>query len=163
MELFSGFPTINYNGQLIKDITIRLDFIRRIKDNISIFQFVQIKSGERPEDIANKYYKDPNLYWIVLFMNDVIDPYYDWLLTDDQLYKYAVGKYTNIYATHHFETTANSDLGPGIIVDNLAPFSTPVTNLEYEQSINESKRKIKILKSAYIQQVLSEYQLELRK
>lgn len=163
MEYFSGFPKITYDGQLIRNITIRLDFIRKIKDNISIFQFVQIQSGERPEDIADKYYNDPNLYWIVLYMNDVIDPYFDWLLTDDQLFKHANTKYINIYATHHYETTSGSDLGAGIIVDQFAPFSIPVTNLEYEQSINETKRKIKILKQEYIQQVLSEYQQELRR
>ena len=162
-EYFSGFPKIVYNGKQIKDITIRLDFLRRIKDNLSIFQYVQIQHGERPEDVANRYYNDPNLYWIVLYMNDIVDPYYDWLLTDDQLHAHALTKYENINATHHYETTALSELGEGVIVDSEALSKIAITNLSYEQTQNELKRKIKILKKEYIPQVLAEYRSELRK
>ena len=156
-EYFSKFPKITYNGKSIKDITIRLDFFNRIKENISIYQYIQISHGQRPEDIAYLYYDDPTLYWIVLYVNNIIDPWHDWLLTEDQLYKYAVSKYDDIYSMHHYETTEESELGEGIIVDSLASFKTTVTNLSYEQSKNELKRKIKILKPEYIRQIISEY------
>lgn len=163
MEYFSSFPKIERNGQTVKDITVRLDFLQRVKDNASIFQFIQIQSGERPEDIAYKYYGDASLYWIVLFMNDIVDPYNGWLLTDSQLYKYCIDKYTNIYGVHHYETTSGSELGEGIIVDSTATFKTAISNLSYEQTQNELRRKIKILKTGYLQQVLSEYKIQLNK
>src|ERR1035437_10339738 len=108
MELFSHFPQIVYNDQLIKDITIRLDFIQRIKDNISLFQYVQLRGGQRPVDIAEIFYGNPTLYWIVLFINDVVDPYYGWLLTDSQLWSYVNKKYSDPYATHHYEAITGS-------------------------------------------------------
>ena len=163
MQLFSSFPKIVYNGQLITNITIRLDFIQRIKNNLSIFQYVQIQHAQRPEDIAEIYYNDPTLYWIVLFMNDIVDPYYDWLLTDDQLWTFVNAKYSDPYSIHHYISTSNNVLGAGIIVDSITSDKTAVTNLAYEQAQNELKRKVKILKQEYIAQVLSEYQNELKR
>ena|ERR1035437_4044838 len=160
-EYFSSFPQIVYNGDLITNLTIRLDFITKIKNNISIFQYIPVITGQKPEDIAYQYYGDATLYWIILYMNDIIDPYYGWLLTDNQLYAYAVQKYTSIFDTHHYETTAASPLGAGVITDSYNTYRTAVTNLQYEQTQNELKRNIKLLKGSYVAQVISEYRAEL--
>lgn len=164
-EFFSSFPKINYDGNTVKDITIRLNFLNNIKSNINLFEHVQIFTGQRPEDIALKYYNDTNLYWIVLFMNDIVDPYYDWLLTEEQLMNFIKGKYgaESIYSVHHYETTTQSDLGAGVIQNSTEPFITPISNLIYETRINESKRKIKVLKRQYIEQIIEEYKSELRR
>ena len=159
---FSSFPTtINSDGLAMTNVCVRLDFLNRIKANVSLFQFVPIRSGQRPEDIATIYYNDPNLFWIVLWLNDVIDPYYGWLLTDAQLVTNANQKYDNIYATHHYETISGSPLPLGTIVNQDTAYSQAVTNLQFEQSQNELKRNIKILQPQYLQQVLSEYKAEL--
>lgn len=163
-EYFSAFPlTTNLDGQQIKNITYRIDFINRIKENISLFQFVNIQTGQRPEDVAYQYYQDMTLYWIVLWLNDIIDPYYDWLLTDSQLYAYVQNKYgvENVNAVNHYETTASHPLGAGVWVDQTNTPNTAISNLSYEQTINEGKRKIKIVKPVYIRQILDEYQQEL--
>ena len=162
VEYFSAFPTlVNNDGDIMKNITIRLDFMSRIKNNASIFQYIQISTGQRPEDIANIYYQDPTLYWVVLWMNDIVDPYYEWLLTDDQLYANALQKYSNIYATHHYQTITGSPLGVGIIVNQDTAYSEAISNIAYEQTQNELKRNIKILQPQYIPELLAEYQAEL--
>ena len=160
-EYFSYFPTVSYNGDTLTNLTIRLDFINKIKDNVALFQYVNIVTGQRPEDIAFLYYGDATLYWIVLYMNNIVDPYYGWLLTDNQLYAYALQKYTDINAIHHYVTTSSSPLGAGVITDQYNSFKTSVTNLAYEQAQNESRRKIKVLQSQYIKQVINEYIAEL--
>lgn len=162
---FSNFPQIEYNSRIVKDITIRIDALTKIKDNVVLFQQYNISSQERPEDIAFKFYGDADLYWIILYVNEIIDPYYDWPLTDKRLYDHVVLNYgvENVTATHHYETTDDHELGTGIIVSQTEPFSTPISNYTHEETINESKRKIKILKRNYIQQVLTEYKNELSK
>lgn len=164
-EYFSAFPKINYDGETVKDITIRLDFLNKIKGNISLFEHVQVIASQKPEDLALIHYGDTNLYWIILFMNDIIDPYYDWLLTEDQLVNFIKTKYgvESVYAVHHYETTSFSDLGEGIIQNGTEPFVTPISNFTFESRINDAKRKIKILKRQYIKQVIDEYKSELRR
>ena len=163
MEHFSKFPKVSYMGKDVTDITVRLNFIQKIKDNVSLFQHYNIQNNEKPEDVAYKLYGDPALYWVILYINDIIDPYYDWLLSDKRLYEYVVNKYgvENVSEIHHTETTAAHDLGAGTIVNASEQFSIPVSNLTYEDTLNESKRKIKILRREYLQQVLSEYSKEL--
>ena len=164
VAFFSQYPKITYNKRTIRDITIRLDFLSKIKNNVTLFQFTNLVDGERPEDIALKYYGDPELFWVVLFCNDIIDPYYDWLLTEARLNEYVVSKYgaENTTKIHHYQTSSESDYGSGVWCSSTEPFAQAITNYEYEKAENEKKRKIKILKNRYIQQVITEYKKELR-
>lgn len=161
---FSAFPQINYKNRVVQDITIRLDFLQRIKDNIALFEFRILQDGERPEDVALDVYGDTNLYWIILYMNDIIDPYHDWLLTEERLLEFITAKYgaENVYAVHHYETNDQSELGAGVWASLGTPFIDPVTNYDYEASLNEEKRTIKVLKNDYVSQVIAEYKKELR-
>lgn len=156
-DLFSRFPTTKRNGVDVPNLTIRLDFINRIKSNKSVFAYRILQDGQRPEDIALYEYGDTALYWIILMINNISDPFHGWLLTEKQLYDYCVRKYgaDKIYSVHHYE---NAD-GDWV---NLGSGNTrTVTNMVYETELNESKRKIKILKKEYISQVVAEYNKEL--
>lgn len=162
-EYFTYFPKVVVNDSIMTDITVRVNILRSIKNNVSVYQYYTLSNAERPEDVALSVYGDMSLFWIVLLMNDIINPYYDWLLTDDRLYDYVGDKYgtDKIYSIHHYETTSKSDIGSGKWVDFGTPFSQAVTNYDYEYSLNEEKRRIKILKPQYISQVLAEYRKEL--
>lgn len=162
-DLFANYPTIEINSTIVTDLTVRLDFVSRVKNNISLFQFYQLSDGERPEDVALFEYGDTRLYWLVLMLNDIVDPYYDWLLSEKDLYAYVVSKYgaENVYGVHHYEATESSDLDSGTWVDSDAVFSTPVSNWVYENELNEQKRAIKILNKRLLGQVLAEYTKEL--
>lgn len=159
MEYFSAFKSIDYNDENIKNITLRANILKDIKKNTTLYQNYIIRDGERPEDIAYKFYDDAKLFWIILLSNDIDDPYHGWPLTASALMEYIENLYgiNNIYSVKHYITTENSDLGAGIIVNFGTPFSTPVTNYDYEYTLNEEKRKIKILKVGYLNQLLSEF------
>lgn len=141
------------------NLTLRLDFFEYLKDNISLFQYVQLSGTEKPEDVAFKLYGDPALFWIVLWSNNIVDPYYDWILTEKQLQDYIKTKYgaLNLYSVHHYETTATHRLGAGVIVNQSDAPNQPITNYEYEYGLNELKRKIKVVDPSYINQVVSEF------
>jgi len=161
---FSQFPKIKYNGVDITDITIRLSVFKNIKESLVAFQHINIKGGERPEDIANKYYGNPELFWVIMIVNDIVDPYADWPMEDNYLYSLVSEKYGehNEHAVHHYETTEDSDYGEGVVVNAGEPFSVAVSNLSHEAKLNEDKRKIKILRYNYLDQLLSEYKTELK-
>ena len=164
-EYFSGFPTTISGGRDLVNITIRLNLLNKVKTNVVLFQTIEINDRQRPEDIARDYYGDTNLYWIVLFINDIIDPYYDWVLSDNRFFEFVKKKYgdSNAYAIHHYEASKNHpSLDKGTWVNSTEPFSEPVSNYTYEQEINEAKRKIKVLKPQYIAQFIEEYNKILR-
>lgn len=95
-EYFSKYPTIIYNNILARDITRRTNFLKNNLSNPYVFLPYTVKEGEKPEDIAYHYYGSVESTWLVLLCNNIIDPYYDWPLTQQQFDAYIIDKYTSI-------------------------------------------------------------------
>lgn len=153
-SIFTNFPK---TADGVINLAIRIDFVKKIKENTVLYEYTQVKNGQTPEQIAYEYYNDPQLYWIILMINDISDLYTGWCMSDDQLYQYVVDKYgaENIYEVHHYETD-DGDWTSTITTN-------PISYFTYEQLLNEDKRKIKLLKNDYVSQALSELSIELRK
>lgn len=139
--------TVNY----ITNIFLRNVIDDEIKNNLSLFDEYDILDGETPEILSFKFYRTPNLHWLILHTNDILDPRFDWPLSTYNLIKYCEGKYDNINAAHHY---INSD---GYIVNSTEIGATPVSNFVYEEELNEEKRRIKIIKPNYIDAMISEF------
>tara|TARA_Y100001963_G_C6793913_1_gene457535 strand:- start:37010 stop:38047 length:1038 start_codon:yes stop_codon:yes gene_type:complete len=100
---FSKFPLIAYRNlaqndkdetvKVARDIVRRVAFSKRLKDEAALFQDYYVKEGEKPEDVAYKVYGDPHYHWVVLLFNDVINPYYEWPLTNEAIDNYIAKKY----------------------------------------------------------------------
>lgn len=138
-------------AQLITNIMTRVVLSDEAKNLMSAYDEYDIKDGETPEILAAKLYNDANLHWIILHVNEIIDPRYEWPLSTNNLLKYCQSKYTNINGVHHYE-----DLN-GNIVNSTAPGAIPVTNYIYEDRVNEGKRRIKILKRRFVGQIVAEF------
>ena len=137
--------------QVVKNILLRVVISDEIKGNYSVFDEYDIQDGETPEILADRLYDNPQYHWVILHMNDMVDPRYDWPLSTSNLIKYCQSKYSNINDVHHY---VNSN---GVIVNSTEPGALPVSNYEYEDSINETKRRIKVLKPQYIEEVVREF------
>ncbi len=154
---FERFPYTFYTlddlrtVQLIKNIFVRFILSEEIKNNYSLYDEYDVKDEETPEQVADFFYNDPLLHWIILHTNDIIDPRFEWPLKNYDLIRYCEGKYTNIYSTHHYE---NSD---GYIVESTFPGAVSVSNFQYEDRLNEEKRRIRVLKSQYVDALVNEF------
>ena len=114
MKYFSNFRSINYSldnndleFKLIKNPLTRVKMIRDVLENVQIFYQYQMKDSDTPEIIAHKLYDDPNRYWMVMFSNNLIDPYYDVPFDYSELDAYVVYTYGSIANAqsqiHHYE------------------------------------------------------------
>ena len=98
---FARLPYIQYtldNGktqQILPDILRRLKLSDELKNNASFFDQYDIKDGETPEIVAARLYGNPELHWIILLTNDIIDPRFDWPLNYYNLAEYCKGIFTN--------------------------------------------------------------------
>lgn len=119
---FEKFPQSFYTlddrstVQLVTNLTIRNIVNDSIKNNYSIYDEYDIKDGETPEIVADKFYSNPNYHWIVLHMNDIVDPRFDWPLTQPRLNDFIVDKYGNTSAIHHYENTDGETVFPNVLV-----------------------------------------------
>ena len=142
------------SAQVVQDILRRVKFSDELKSNNAFFDQYDIKDGETPEMVALRFYRDPQYHWVVLLANDIVDPRFDWPMTQTNLVEYCKTKYgdSSLYSTHHYVNAA------GYEVNSNDPEAASVSNFQYEDEINESKRRIKILKGEVVSEVVSNFE-----
>jgi hypothetical protein len=185
MQYFDTLPKIiktdpNGNSTLMVNLIARCSVIPDILKNPLVYYSYDIQEGDTPEIIAYKYYGDSYRYWIVLYVNQILDPQWQWPMQSSVLESYITDKYNfNTKATiHHYEkmitkfdsrtstTTTNNyiidqqaynTLQTGVFERSMAtgPFTITtsrrtISYYEYETDLNESYRNIKLLNSIYV-------------
>lgn len=92
-NLFNKLPIIDYNGYKVRDLSRRSRVLPSSITNPYLFLPYTITDEDRPEDIAYYYYGSTDYTWLVLLANNMIDPYHDWPLKDEDFHKYIIKKY----------------------------------------------------------------------
>lgn len=150
---FRAFPAIHYSldgGKTTFQVTDIFRRVRSFDSNLQTSTFYEeydILEGETPEIVADKFYNESYYHWVVLLTNNIQDPRFDWPLGNQELVAYIKRKYDieNVDATKHF---VNSD--GDVVHSSYAGSKTPVSYFQYEEAINEGKRRINIIKPAYL-------------
>lgn len=137
---------------LMTDITRNIRFRRDVLANVTVYDEYDIVDGETPEIIAEKIYGDAQYHWIVMLANDKYDYRADFPLQTKDLERYITDKYGNqADATRHYQNSK------GIVVDSDYPGAVSISNRMYEESLNESKRRIKIISPSLINTIIKNY------
>ena len=98
-KYFNNFPKTFYlkdgsnNLDLVTNITSRFSFEKDFRENTAVFYKYEIQDSDTPEVIASKIYGSPERYWIILMMNETLDPQFDWPLSNRALNRYVEKKY----------------------------------------------------------------------
>jgi len=172
MAYFSMFPNIVYDAKGTGKLTTHKNIFRRVKiksvNQITGFDYYDVKDGEAPEIIASQYYDDPQLHWTILVANDIIDYYNDWPKSMQSFEQYVKDKYENPNAVHHYEITATSG-DTSTVIDvglNTTDYSgvgvTAVSNYQYELKLNEEKSKIRLIQKRYIDDFVTEFETKIK-
>lgn len=158
---FTNFPKFVYDfdvkdkrvARIMTDITRNVRFRTSILSNITSYDEYDIVDGETPEIIAEKFYGNANYHWIVMLVNERFDYLNDFPMTYVTLQKHITTKYGvgNEFATHHYENSR------GFVVNSDEEGAYPVSNSEYEERLNESKRRIKMVSPAVIDVILNNF------
>lgn len=96
---FSVFPKILYSfdnfksSEYVTNILSRFSFEETLKNNFSAYFLYTIRDGDTPEILAAKYYDSPNKHWLILMMNNIVDPQFDWPMDSTTLDSYIDVKY----------------------------------------------------------------------
>ena len=175
MYFDNNFPVIPYDsvGQgTFKDVTNllrRVALNAKVKTNTLLYDTYDVKEGETPESVAFNLYGNAEFHWVVMLVNDITDRYHQWPMRYSQFLQYVNDKYDDVNAVHHYEITQTSgDTTTKIeVYSNSALFSgdtdfygtaTAVTNLEYEESLQDQRRKIKLLDPQFLSQFVKEFE-----
>jgi hypothetical protein len=172
MSYFSKFPNMVYdvknngNFKLLPDILRRVKQRNAIKSGQFIFDTYDVKNGEKPEDIAYKWFGDAQLHWVILMTNDVTDRYYQWPMNDAQFEEFIADKYSNPDAVHHYEVTKDSGRTTGqgpndyshlVEVNSDTDNAISISNREYEERIQDKNRSIRLLNQRFLSDFIEEF------
>lgn len=171
---FSKIGTIKYapNEIISKDVTNILVSIQakyRLVQDVTQYYFYTIKEGETPEWIAFEKYGDAELHWLIFVMNNIIDPYFDWPMTQRKFEDFIASTYgLRANDIHHMiNLNTGKRLDP---VDQEAViryrashgeyplFINPITNRDHEFALNEERRQIKILMKPYVNDMIDQFE-----
>jgi len=147
------------------------------------FKRYSVLEGETIYQVAEKAYEDPLLDWVVVLTNGMVNPLFDWPMSGSELRKHCEANYDNPYGTiHHYEVVeAYAENGVPILQEGLkvdetfynsiykywdgtqtrsipgSNISRPVTVFEHEETENEKKREIYILKPNYLTAFMDDF------
>lgn len=189
-KYFRYYPQTQYafaNGSFtieksVKNISLKTSLINNLSQN-DPYAFLRytVREDEKAEDIADFYYDDPAMSWLVYFANDIVDPYTQWPKTYENFTEYFRKKYTsqalptgtdaivwgqNTTRTDNIVHWKNTDdetmlISPDSYIraqtfngDFVAGDWTAVRRFDYEMEKNEELRNIILVNTSYAPTVL---------
>jgi hypothetical protein len=170
---FDRFSKVQYDPNLIghhNAVNILNSVMMKyspIKDT-TLYFYHSIIDGEKPEDVAYKHYKTTKYYWTIILLNDIINPYYDWMLSATELESHMEDKYGDVlYSAHHFLNLLTDkrideydELQYREMIENdeaLPVHISPISNRIYEIELNEEKRQVKVISPKHIRDIIYQF------
>lgn len=166
----------------VKNFFKRAKLREDIFQELAFFEKYTIEGDDRPDNVAFKVYDDPTFDWVVLLSNNIINIQSEWPLPQTDFDRFLLdkyGDYNTLYnGVHHYETREVKNSNGVIIVPSglqvqdgysvsyydffldqqidTGNLAVPVTNYEYEESLNNQKRIIFVLKPFYLNVVIND-------
>lgn len=169
---FREFPKIKYllepakagNNDvsvLLTDVTVNVRFKKDVIDKITLYDYYIMKEGETYEIVSEKLYGTPEYHWILMLLNDAYDWKKDLPLSMLMFEDYIKDKYGSLEAPkaqiHHYVNSKGYVVDSNFINENGQLDATPVTTYDWEESLNNDKRRIKIVSQETINLVLTNF------
>lgn len=108
MSYFSSFKNINYNfpdniQRQYKNLSVRLDLLDKVKNDLSSFEPYYVKENETPEIISYNVYDSVDFHWCIMIVNNIVNLYTDWPKPTKMLDKVLLEKYRKQISQHDSE------------------------------------------------------------
>ena len=178
---FRNLPKVRYdiNGAEpnkylnVTNIMKRISFKPAVIEDISEYYPYRVKEGERPDIISHQKYGSVAYAYLIMLVNDIYDPLFDWPLSAQQFEKYLTNKYGSVSSAmgttkYYYQVvraevarTGTSERVPAVkfIVDQTTYDAlgsgdrTTQTAYEWEDELNDNKRDIKLIDASLIQDI----------
>jgi len=174
-KYFSYFPKTIYtldssNADAVTSIVSRFAFESSFRNNTAVYYEYNIQDSDTPEIIANKFYGDSEKHWVVLMLNQIVDPQFDWPLDQRTIISFINEKYSanasvgqsgitwaqgNTHSYYKIETrttnSTNTELQTKLQIDanTYANVAATTTNLTLEDGNSITIKVSKETKSYY--------------
>lgn len=166
MAYFDQFPKffakIGDEQKVVTDFFTRVAVGQRFAKYAAMLIPYTIKDHDRPETVAHDVYGSATYHWVVLLINNIVDPRNEWPLSEHDLVAKTQGSYDDINGLHHMELLfTGTEIAPESVSLYASPDLVPITNWEFEVRENEAKRNIVLIDPKFFAQFLQSFKNEL--
>ena len=171
-NFFASFPKISYtlddydSEQVVVDIFKRVIISKEYQENSSYYETYEVLHGETPEDISYRFYGTQNLHWLVLMVNNVIDPRFEWPLSEENLFKIVSSKYgsdQNVFTINRAKDAKGYQVETFFILAEDSTHKDPIRLLFENNDIDTINTPIAYKESNTIVQFESNFEVEQNK
>jgi hypothetical protein len=178
---FRNIPKVKYdiNGAEpnkylnVTNIMKRISFKPSVIEDITDYYPYRVKDGERPDIISHQKYGSVAYAYLIMLINNIYDPIFDWPLSAQQFEKYLTNKYGSVSSAmgttkYYYQViraevarTGTSERVPAVkfIVDQTTYDAldegdrSTQSQYEWEDELNDNKRDIKLINPDFIQDI----------
>jgi len=171
-NFFSEYPKISYSlddfesRQVVVDIFKRVVLSKEYLENSLYFEEYEVLHGETPEEVSYRFYGTTKLHWAVLMFNNIIDPRFEWPVSEESLYKIVEKKYggpQNVFTTNRAKNSKGYVVETFFILTEDSTHEEPI-RLLYENPLDEGiNTPIAYQDSTEIADLESNYEIESEK
>ena len=183
---FRSIPSINYDiwgteprhYQSVTNIMKRVKFKPEVLEDISEYYPYIVRDGERPDIISFNQYETVAFSYLILLINDIQDPIFDWPLSTQQFEQYITNKYGSVNSAmvttkYYYQIiraevarTGTSERVPEVkfIVDETTYNALDITlrktqtMYDWEDELNNDKKEIRLISPNFIHDI--DYQVK---
>jgi hypothetical protein len=168
-NLFGDFPRISYtldnyaSEQVVVDIFRRIVLSKEYQDNSTYFEEYEVLHGEAPEEVSYRFYGTTELHWLILMLNDIVDPRFEWPISEENLYKSVSDKYggdKNIFSINRAKNQAGYEVETFFILTEESTHNDPVRILFESNETNSINTPIPYQDSTEIADFVSNFEVE---
>ena len=178
---FKNIPNVLYdiNGtepnqfRAVTNIMSRVRFKPSVIENITDYYPYKVLEGERPDIVSYKKYGTVAYSYLILLINDIVDPLFDWPLPTRQFENYIIEQYGGIATAQvtnkYYYQIIRPEVAKTGISERVPEYKIIVDQTTYnslDQSVrsaqsvydweveqNDNKREIKLINPDFIQDI----------
>ena len=183
---FRNIPKVKYDiygtepkkYRNVTNIMKRISFKPSVIEDISDYYPYRVNDGERPDTISYQRYGTVAYAYLIMLVNDIYDPLFDWPLSSQQFERYLTNKYGSVSAAmgetkYYYQIvraevarTGTSERVPEVkfIVDETTynaldiTLRTTQTIYDWEDELNNDKKEIRLINPNFIHDI--DYQVK---
>jgi hypothetical protein len=168
-KLFGDFPKISYTldnyatSQVVVDLFRRIILSKEYQNNSTYFEEYEVLHGETPEEVSYRFYGTQSLHWLILMVNDVIDPRFEWPISEENLYKAVSDRYggdKNVFTINSAKNKAGYQVETFFILTEESTHENPVRLLFESNDPNSINTPIPYETSTEISDYVSNFEIE---
>lgn len=95
-NFFVNFPVMNYAGYAATNIMARVVLSDLFVNNFDLLYEWKVPEGKKATDVAFDLYGKSEDVWVIWLVNQIVDPYFNWPLSNENFAAYITDKYGSI-------------------------------------------------------------------